>query len=292
MTDRTHAPSGAVRARLAARLSRRRLLQSGLVVVPGLLGSWTLSEWARSLGQVTPVAQPEAEPAAAPYDPAEHAWAFVCDTTTCIGCGHCVRACKLENHVPTDPELNRTWIELHVVAPDGTVFVDSPEGGVHGFPPEPSDPEVTGGPLGQAYFVPRLCMQCENPPCVPVCPVSATYRTADGVVLVDEGRCIGCGYCIVACPYGARFIVPNTGELPKGNAGVVDKCTFCYHRTTRGKLPACVEVCPVEARLFGDLNDPSSRVSRVLAEQRTGVMKPALGTRPRVHYVGLEAEVG
>lgn len=271
-------------------LSRRRLLESGLVIVPGLLGSWVISEWARSVGQAGSAA-PGTEPAAA-YDPTQHAWGFVCDTTTCIGCGHCVRACKLENHVPADPEYNRTWVELHLVAADGTVVVESPEGGIGGFPPEPSDPAAADAAPVQSYFVPRLCMQCENPPCVPVCPVSATYRTEDGVVLVDQRRCIGCGYCAVACPYGARYMVPSGGETPQGVAGVADKCTFCYHRTTRGELPACVEVCPVEARLFGDLNDPSSRVSTVLREKRTQVMKPALGTKPRVHYVGLEGEVG
>jgi tetrathionate reductase subunit B len=135
-------------------------------------------------------------------------------------------------------------------------------------------------------------MQCENPPCVNVCPVSATYRNVDGVILVDEQRCIGCGYCMVACPYGARYIVPNGSQAPKGVAGVVDKCTFCYHRITKGLQPACVEVCPVGARVFGDLNDPASPVNAILQSQRTEVMKPTLGTRPRVHYVGMESEVG
>ena len=135
-------------------------------------------------------------------------------------------------------------------------------------------------------------MQCENPPCTWVCPVSATYRTQDGVVLVDENRCIGCGYCLVACPYGARYMVPAGETTPKGVAGVVDKCTFCYHRITRGQLPACAEVCPVNARIFGDLDDPASAVSVAVTEKRVQVMKPSLGTRPRVYYTGIEGEVG
>ncbi len=134
-------------------------------------------------------------------------------------------------------------------------------------------------------------MQCENPPCTWVCPVSATYRTADGVILVDEQRCIGCGYCVVACPYGARYIVPAGDTTPKGVAGVADKCTFCYHRITRGQLPACAEVCPVNARNFGDRKDPKSAVSVAIDQKRVRAMKPALGTRPRVFYTGLEGEV-
>ncbi len=109
-------------------------------------------------------------------------------------------------------------------------------------------------------------MQCENSPCTAVCPVGATYRTADGVVLIDEERCIGCGYCVVACPYGARYIVPADGETPRGVAGVADKCTFCYHRITVGQSPACVVACPVGARMFGDLNDPDSEVSVTLSD--------------------------
>jgi Fe-S-cluster-containing dehydrogenase component len=135
-------------------------------------------------------------------------------------------------------------------------------------------------------------MQCENPPCVGVCPVGATYRTADGIVLVDQERCIGCGYCVVACPYGARYLVPDGERTPTGNPGVADKCTWCYHRITAGREPACVEVCPVNARIFGDLNDPKSPIQAVLQAPGAGVLRPELGTLPRVFYVGLDAEVG
>ena len=134
-------------------------------------------------------------------------------------------------------------------------------------------------------------MQCELSPCTTVCPVGATYRTADGVILVDETRCIGCGYCVVSCPYGARYIVPAGERTPTGVAGVADKCTFCYHRITRGQKPACVDVCPVGARKFGDLNDPNSDVNVALRQESSRVLRPQLGTKPRVFYLGLEDEL-
>jgi tetrathionate reductase subunit B len=159
-----------------------------------------------------------------------------------------------------------------------------------GFPPSERPEVPAGATVAASYFVPRLCMQCEESPCTAVCPVGATYRNPDGVVLVDQDRCIGCGYCVVACPYGARYIVPAGGHTPTGQAGVADKCTFCYHRITHGLDPACVTVCPRGARRFGDLNDPTSEVSVILQTQATSVMRPELGTEPRVHYIGLEAE--
>lgn len=283
-------------------LSRRRILQLGAAMLPGALGArlFGLVGWpgggsgtaraAVAAGTATVDGAASPGPGAA-GGAATPRWAFVVDTTTCLGCGRCVEACKLENNVPDAPELNRTWIELHVVTSDREVFVSSPDGGRHGFPAEEAVPPEAAGSVRSAYFVPRLCMQCENPPCTWVCPVSATYRTADGIVLVDETRCIGCGYCLLACPYGARYMVPATETTPRGVAGVADKCTFCYHRISRGMEPACVEVCPVSARIFGDLDDEASPVSVAIAEKRVRVMKPALGTRPRVFYVGLEDEV-
>jgi tetrathionate reductase subunit B len=270
-------------------LSRRRMLQVGLAAVPALCGARLLSA---VMGAPTDEARAaEPAPSGPAYEPSAHEWAFVIDTTTCIGCGRCVEACKLENHIPEDAELNRTWVELHALTEDGTVHIESPEGGRNGFSGEGLGPVPPGATVTAAYFVPRLCMQCENPPCTWVCPVSATFRSEDGVVFVDEKRCIGCGYCIVACPYGARYMVPAGETTPKGVSGIVDKCTFCYHRITRGMLPACAEVCPVNARIFGDLNDRASAVSVARTEKRTRVMKPALGTKPRVYYTGLEGEV-
>jgi len=118
---------------------------------------------------------------------------------------------------------------------------------------------------------------------VQVCPVGATYKTKDGVVLIDRARCIGCRYCIQACPYGARYLDPRYH--------VVDKCTWCYHRITKGLLPACVEVCPVGARVFGDLRDPESPVRKIIQAERVNVLKPDLGTKPQVYYVGLQEGV-
>jgi Fe-S-cluster-containing dehydrogenase component len=175
-----------------------------------------------------------------------------------------VEACKLENHIPEDAELNRTWVELHALTEDGTVHIESPEGGRNGFSGAGLEPVPPGAAVTAAYFVPRTCMQCENPPCTWVCPVSATYRSEDGVVFVDEKRCIGCGYCIVACPYGARYMVPAGEITPKGVSGIVDKCTFCYHRITRG-MPACADVCPV-LRASSATERPTSAVSLARTE--------------------------
>jgi Fe-S-cluster-containing hydrogenase components 1 len=270
-------------------ISRRAVLGLGVVGLPCLAGSSLLFDWLTNLTDAA--ATENAEPIAARYDPAAHRWGFVVDTNTCIGCGLCVVACKEENNVPKDPEYSRTWVERHTTTADGTIRVDSPEGGINGFEPGVAPVTVAGLTVTDTRFVARLCMQCENSPCTAVCPVGATYRTPDGVILVDEDRCIGCGYCVVACPYGARYIVPAGGDMPRGVPGVADKCTFCYHRITTGRRPACVDACPVGARTFGDLDDPTSPVSVVLREKPTRVLKAALGTRPRVYYVGLEGEV-
>jgi Fe-S-cluster-containing dehydrogenase component len=270
-----------------APISRRQLLKLGAAAVPCLLGSAVLFDWMTTLASQPSV---PVDPIVASYDPTAHAWGFVVDTRSCIGCGQCVVACKQENGVPLDGEHTRTWVERHAIAADGSVSVESPDAGMDGFPPEPGV-ALAGGQTAQAtQFVPRLCMQCEHSPCTAVCPVGATFRTEDGVILVDEERCIGCGYCVVACPYGARYIVPAGGRTPTGVAGVADKCTFCYHRITRGREPACVEICPVGARKFGDLNDEASEVSMILRELPTRVLRPELGTAPRVHYVGLLGE--
>jgi tetrathionate reductase subunit B len=271
------------------RVSRRAVLAVGVVALPCLAGSTVLFDWLTGLADDGTTLN--AEPVSARYDPTAHRWGFVVDTNRCIGCGLCVVACKDENHVPEDPKYSRTWVERHTTTADGVVHVDSPEGGINGYKVEVPPTMVAGSAVTDVRFVPRLCMQCEDSPCTGVCPVGATYRTPDGVVLVDEERCIGCGYCIVACPYGARYIVPAGGDMPRGVAGVADKCTFCYHRITAGLRPACVEACPVGARTFGDLEDPGSPVSIALAKQPTTVMKESLGTNPRVHYIGLEGEV-
>jgi tetrathionate reductase subunit B len=266
----------------AASTSRRAFLGFGLAIAGGVVG-------AAALAKFTPVFADEATdatPIIPTYDPGSRQWTYVVDTSACIGCGLCVVACKEENLVPEEGEYTRTWIERHVITTDGELHVDSPDGGMHGFPFDSVDPGAAGKSVDDAYFVPRLCMQCENSPCTAVCPVGATYRTEDGIILVDARRCIGCGYCVVACPYGARYIVPAAEQAPNDTPGVADKCTWCYHRISRNLKPACVEVCPVGARKFGDASDPDSEIATIVREQDPQQLWPEYGTRPRVLYLG------
>ena len=164
------------------------------------------------------------------------------DLALCIGCNACAVACKMENGVGLG-HFN-TWVE--------SWDVDD------------------GGRIRRA-----------NPACVSVCPTGASYVDADGSVQVDTGKCIGCKYCMAACPYGVRYLVEETGD--------VHKCTFCHHRSSNGLLPACVGTCVTKARVFGDLNDPDSDVSKLLAEAGGGeVLLADMGMEPSVRYVDLE----
>ena len=185
-------------------------------------------------------------------------WAMVIDVRKCIGCQACTVSCIQENAVPEGSF--RTVVSTYSVK-----LTDSAQ------------------PAG-TYVLPRLCNHCDNPPCVPVCPVQATFQRTDGVVLVDNERCVGCGYCVQACPYDARFINHETQTA--------DKCTFCEHRLEAGLLPACVESCVGGARKVGDLNDPKSEISTLLRDNKgeIKVLKPDLGTRPHVFYIGLPDE--
>lgn len=211
-------------------------------------------------------------------------WIFLVDTEKCVGCGLCVKACKLENEVPYDAPVTRTWVERYVVTKDGKSHIDSPLGGRDGFSsPKVDGQEIKPEEITKAFFVPKLCNQCDNPPCVQVCPVGATYQTGDGVVLVDQKWCIGCGYCIMACPYGVRFFHP----VHK----VADKCTFCYHRISKGETAACVQACPFEARRIGNLRDPDDPVTKIVMTQRVAVLKDEYGTKPQVFYIGLDRNV-
>lgn len=264
-----------------ASLSRRAFLGFGVALAGGVAG-------AAVLGQLFPVfasAEDEVAPLVPSYDPKSRAWTFVVDSSRCIGCGLCVVACKEENHVPESAEFTRTWVERHATMTDGSVFVDSPDAGINGFPATSTAPGAEGRTVDFAFFEPRLCMQCEDSPCTAVCPVSATYTTEDGIVLVDARRCIGCGYCVVACPYGARYITPADEDTPASMPGVADKCTWCYHRISRGQMPACVEICPVGARRFGDANDPRSTIRSDALAAGGAPLHPEYGTRPRVIYI-------
>jgi tetrathionate reductase subunit B len=216
-------------------------------------------------------------------------WAFLVDTYKCVGCGMCVRACKLENEIPYDTTASRTWVERYVQTTDGRRFADSPKAARDGFLTPDIElgkgemQEIKADEVQKAFFVPKLCNQCEDPACVQACPVGATYQTPDGVALVDRSWCIGCGYCIMACPYGARFFHPVTHTA--------EKCTFCYHRITKGLQPACVDACAFGARRIGNLKDPDDPVTRIIRTERVSVLKSEFGTKPQVFYIGLDEEV-
>jgi len=217
----------------------------------------------------------EASSSTEPYDWTAHRYAYLIDTTKCIGCGSCVRACKAENDVPDN--FFRTWIERYVLSGERS-HVDSPNGGLEGFPPLEVDFHAT-----KSFFVPKMCNHCKETPCIQVCPVGASYRTKDGAVLVDGERCIGCGYCVQACPYGSRFLDPRTHTATK--------CTWCYHRVTKGMRPACVEACPTFTRQFGDMMREDDPVRRAIDHERVAVMQPNLLTEPQCFYIGLDKEV-
>jgi tetrathionate reductase subunit B len=224
------------------------------------------------------------------YDWTKHQWAFGVDATKCIGCLRCVEACKLENGVMRDAHHFRTWVERYVYLEGETrARIDSQQDPVN-VAASGSEKEFRfanrykDAKVEKAFFVPKLCNQCTHPACVQVCPVGATYRSKDGVVLIDHDYCIGCRYCVQACPYGARLF--NEDE------GVSDKCNWCYHRITRGMQPACVEACPVNARIFGDRMDKDSPISLFIRNNRVQVLKPETGNAPNVFYVGIDKEVG
>lgn len=203
---------------------------------------------------------------------------FLVDTQKCVGAGKCLTACRVENNVPEG--YSRTWVERFVHFKDGRVQVDLvPETGYASSDIPAIDPDL----VDRAYFAPKLCNQCVDAPCNQVCPVHASFTSPEGVELVDPDRCIGCAYCVQACPYGVRFINPDTGNA--------DKCTWCYHRIKRDEQPACVEACPVGARVFGRLDDPESEISKRIASIPTSVLKEHLGTHPKLHYVGITGEV-
>jgi len=214
------------------------------------------------------------EAAASTDDPlTKHQWAMVFDLRRCDGCKRCTKACRKMHYLPKDQE----WIKVY-------------------------EAESAGG---QKYFLPRPCMQCENPPCVKVCPVQATYQVPDGVTLVDQNVCIGCRMCMAACPYEARYFnwddppeVPSTVPEPRPEwpvpqqKGTVGKCVFCVHDIRYGRLPACVTACTMEAIYLGDFNTDLAttgkktvKLSELIKDNDAFRLKEELNTRPRVYYI-------
>jgi len=250
-------------------LKRRTFLQ-GAIALTGTAVAGAL------LGSRSAPPAASADTAAGP----KRQWAMVFDLRRCEGCvttekaPQCVEGCNAEHFVPKGQE----WLKVFEM-------------------------EAAGG---HSYFLPRPCMQCENPPCVMVCPVQATYRTAEGVVLINHERCIGCRMCMAACPYSARSFNWGEPENPAGatfakyspeypvphRRGTVEKCMFCAHRMKDGKLPACADACPMYAIYFGDLTEDIAtngkevvKLSLFLAENNAFRLKEEMGTRPRVWYI-------
>jgi tetrathionate reductase subunit B len=247
-------------------MDRRDFLKNlGLVVSAGGIGMGLSAEaWALIINK--------------DYDTSKHNYGMGIDIDKCIGCGRCMQACKTENDVPKEPFFFRTWVERYVIKTDKSVTINTISTG-----PEESADVFVEKDILRSFFVPKLCNQCDHPPCVQVCPVGATFKTEDGVILMDTKRCVGCRYCIQACPYGARYLHPVTK--------VADKCTFCYHRLVKGLLPACVEVCPKQARVFGDMKSIASPLGRFVRMNKTHVLKAGMNTDPKVYYANLDGEV-
>jgi len=209
---------------------------------------------------------------------------YALNLSACIGCRKCVEACHQENN--HDRGSYQSYIRV-LEMDKGTLDLE------HGNADYDADV-----PNPDKFYLPVQCQQCDEPPCVDVCPVEATWKEKDGIVVVDYNWCIGCRYCEAACPYHARRfnwskpivpaeeINPDQGYLSNRirPQGVMEKCTYCLHRTREGRLPACLEACPTGARVFGNLLDPDSEIRAVLSSKRVFVLKEELGTKPSFFY--------
>ena len=205
-------------------------------------------------------------------------WGMVIDIDKCTGCGACMASCQTENNVEPQREASNklratSWMLVYELTNDKAF------------------------PNHDIAYLPRPCQQCGNPPCVSVCPVIATDKNENGgIVSQVYPRCIGCRYCVAACPYHVRYfgwydpiwpegmdktLSPMTSVRPRG---VVEKCTFCLQRSRAGKYSACLEVCPTGARIFGNLRDPNSEIRYVLDHKRVYILKEEVGTLPRFYY--------
>lgn len=243
---------------------------------------------------------------------------YALNISKCIGCRRCVEACVRENNQSRDPKIQ--WIRVLRMEKGNVTFdakdlnAGSPSSsslgdhgiqsgghagkpvGISGYTDHYYEPEQV--PEDNAFYFPVQCQQCEKPACVKACPVRATYRDPNGIVVIDYNWCIGCRMCQLACPYWARRfnwgepVLPNEDMNPKthylGNRprprGVMEKCTFCLQRVREGRYPACVEACPVGARKFGNLLDPESEVRKVLATKQVFRFKEEFSTYPKFFY--------
>lgn len=251
----------------------------------------------------------ESESSAGPdYDWESHYYGMVINLSKCIGCCTCMRACRDENDL--GDRGFRTWVERYTIYDMRETAANGNHNGNHdGDHPQESSvsidvpafrknhvdklqnpfhqlqypPVNTKRPVRERFFVPKLCNHCAKPPCVQVCPVGSTFQTKDGVVLIDHDSCVGCAYCIQSCPYGARFW--DEDYL------CANKCSFCYHRITKGLSTCCVQACPTGARVFGDLTDPNSPIFETIHGEKATILKRLLGTEPKVYYTDIHEEI-
>ena len=249
--------------------------------------------------------------------PEDTVFGYALDVGKCIGCRRCVYACAEENNISRQSEAAPTSNQLHWIRvlrfDDPTIEPGTGENGPSGMDFSSEFGDVTAGldfhesehyydpdevPEEGGWYLPVQCQQCEDPSCTTVCPVQATWKEKDGIVVVDYDRCIGCKYCVTNCPYDARrfnFSEPHVpedeinpdmhylGNRPRPGE-VVEKCTFCIQRTREGEYPACVEACPVGARKFGNLLDEDSEIRTILDEKRVFRLKPEMGNEPKFFY--------
>ena len=209
---------------------------------------------------------------------------YALNLSICVGCRRCAEACHHENN--HDRPSGNSYIRVLEMSKGSN---DMEHGTADYNHPVPQSDK---------FYMPVQCQHCSEPPCVKVCPVEATWQEEDNIVVVDYNWCIGCRYCEAACPYHARRFNWTKPEIPAEEInpdqaylsnrirpqGVMEKCTFCLHRTRNGKLPACLEACPTGARVFGNLLDPTSEIRTVLAQKRVFILKEDLGTRPNFFY--------
>ncbi|UWG49087.1 Fe-S-cluster-containing dehydrogenase component [Halanaeroarchaeum sp. HSR-CO] len=249
--------------------------------------------------------------------PDDTVFGYALNVEACIGCRQCVYACADENNISRETEENPASNQLHWIRvlrfEDSEIEVDPEGDGPIGMDVSSEFGDVSAGvdweesdhyydpeavPEEDAWYLPVQCQQCEDPSCTEVCPVQATWKEKDGIVVVDYDRCIGCKYCVTNCPYDARRFNFSHPELPDDEVNpemhylgnrprpgeVVEKCTFCVQRTREGEYPACVDACPVGARKFGNLLDESGEIRTILDEKPVFRLRPELGTEPKFFY--------